>query len=137
MSSLQMYCNIGGFYKSIRHINYLRNEFHAFQLLQQGFFNKVSTLTVYICYCAMLQDCKMSSAGNVHIHLGQSLGSSIKTRHHTCIAQTKESQDIAFFRDTLDFLLQHPQFSILLRMFKTPNCGSVGTMQLWCQRCGC
>lgn len=54
---LQMHCNTGGFYRSIRHRNYLRNEFHAFyldyQLLQQGFFNKVSLLftsVTVLCY---------------------------------------------------------------------------------------
>lgn len=71
------------------------------------------------------------------IHSGQILGSSIKARHHTDIGQTKGSQDIVVFRDILDFLSQHPQLSILVRMFKTPNCGAVGTIALWCHRCGC
>lgn len=60
------------------------------------------------------------------------MASSIKARHYIEISVILCLTHIALFRDSLDLLLQHQEFSILVRM---ANCGKLGVIQLWCQGC--
>lgn len=132
---LQVHYNTGGFYGSTRYTNYLTSDsFRPFTWSTSCCSNQVFPSTTCTYYCVLLKIAGSLLQEMCSIHPGQSLASSIKARHHADTGETQDNRDIVFFRDSLDFRSQHPKFSILVRMVITSNCGTVETIELWCQK---